>query len=74
MYPAIAHTGLIQVHDEAVVLDLPLDEQLVEHELHDDDECLGDGVILIGIVPDLANVDHQDGPVLVVPAAEVERS
>ena len=74
MYPSIAHAGLVQVHDETVVLDLPFDEQLVEHELHDDDEGLGDGVVLIGIVPDLGDVDHQDGPVLVVPPAEIEGS
>lgn len=71
-YWSHAKAELVEIHDEHVILNLPFYQQVADHKLHEDSQSKCDMGLVFFL--ELGDVDHDDGPVLVVPAGKVEGS
>ena len=73
-YPSIAKASRVQIHHNTVILNLALDQQLVDHELHDHHQSLLNWAIFLSTFFKLSDINYKYRSVLVIPPTKIEGS
>ena len=73
-YPSITESSSVQVHHNTVILNLTLDQQLIDHELHDHHQSFLDWAIFLSIFFKLSNINYKYGSILAIPPTKIEGS